>query len=289
MRRRGVTSIAIVLASGAAACSALLDFDLSGSIAGDDAGDERALDSESGGGDGSLPDGHVDGAPIGSQDAADERDPARGPILRYDFEAIDGAIVVDTSDSGNYGTILQGNDGGRRIAGRTGGTGIQLADVNDRVDCARLTQMPAEGTLLFWARDEETDADSPGSTGLFSNRNTTSSRLIVWRQDGQPVRRFQVGFENASDAGATQFAATYDFDVDKDWTLIAVIWSSTTGLARIIVKRPLAQMTLVKDLSIAGWNPGPQSCFFGQNWHGTVDDVTIFDRALTDTEILALP
>ena len=229
--------------------------------------------------------------------AACEKDKNRikGPLTYWDYPEFitDGLVAYypmngNANDSGgnSYHGILQGGVPSVDRFGDTIGT-YCFDGINDYIEIANVTDFNGdEGTLCFWIRVPYSDENIPRA--ILSKADTSGTGYVI-SVTGSHYYLWQIKdttglLESGTDMGA-------DFWFENLYFFLAVTFtgSSTTlyfeGERRVFI-------TNTPDII---FNANDQPIFIGkslsgdyQYLKGEIDDVLIYDRALTDEEILRL-
>jgi hypothetical protein len=239
-------------------------------------------------------------APVDALDADSATDGGVPLVLAYwDFdEEAGGPVVFDRS--GNQRDIGFTGSTVKRAPGKIG-NGLQFSRTDAGTGTGSLSceawkaeLFGASGALSFWWRDEDPAPAStiPSSVGVFSTQSSGRDHFFVSRFRQDPPQRFTLGFQFKDlDATAVDDYANDDGGgptkldvVQSTWTRILVTWTPNGATLRngkdalpiaLPFKRP--------------WTATDQSCFFGSNAVGVLDEVRVFSRPLNDAEIAALP
>ena len=203
--------------------------------------------------------------------------PPAGLVAAYAFDEGSGSNVLDSSGSANAGVLEGGTI--RTTTGRYGNA-LFFDGVNDavRVEDSGSLDLTAGMTLEAWVRPESLVAwdtvimkEQPTTLAyaLYSNSNTNIP--VTEAHIGGAVRRASGGGQIPLNAW-THLAGTYDGGAIRMFVNgVLVGQSGRTG--------PIATST--SPLRIGG------NAIWPEWFHGQIDDVRIYNRALTATEIQA--
>lgn len=168
--------------------------------------------------------------------------------------------------------------------GVAGGKCVTLAGAG-RIKMSALfaSGFPAKGTLSFHMKYTFV-ADDPEDRALFDGWDGTRAHLFVRRPPSAPAQEFQAAFQppNVSYAWATGFTLA-----PNQWAHVVLVWRSgddATGEGGLYVDRKLVKRSGL-DRAFA---PDAQEFELGVRFIGSIDEVVLYDRALTDAEALAL-
>jgi hypothetical protein len=142
---------------------------------------------------------------------------------------------------------------------------------------------PPNGTLSFHVKYTSDPAD-PVDRTLFDGWEGARAHLFVRRPPDAGVRQFQAAFQPPN----TTYAWAVGFTIaPSTWTHLVIVWKSgnaTTGEGALYVDKNLVKRTAL-DSAFA---PTDQNFELGIRYIGSIDDVVLYDRALSDAEALAL-
>lgn len=273
MRRFAVGAVLVALLA-AAACSIMTNLD----------------DLRRGEGDGgSLPDAPVgDGSSVkdGGDGAAPACNPGTVPNLigYYNFDEGAGDVVHDCSGKGHDGTIL-------RVGGSTWGTGIKGGGLrvlapDGCVDLGAVAdfEMKSGFTVMAWA-----DALSfPASFQQAIVGKTSDLNAGGWRNYAGFVQEIGSGVARAGDAGPL-YVGIEPVDAGV-WRHIATVYDMGAKLTIYVDGVNVAEKAWTtpliddKTTNVRIGCRGDNAGFFD----GTIDEVRIYNRALTPSEVAKL-
>ncbi|PYS25775.1 MAG: hypothetical protein DMG11_22200, partial [Acidobacteria bacterium] len=199
--------------------------------------------------------------------------PASGPVAAYSFDAGTGTTLVDLSGNGNAGTITSGT----WTASGKYGSALVFNGTSSRVtinDSASL-HLTAGMTLEAWVYPTVTPS---GWTDLIYKQNDSYYLEAASTAGVGPTvgGTFGNGWQNSA-AGSvlpvntwTHVAATFD-------GAKLAFWINGINVASQPQSSPLTVSTL--PLQIGG------DSLYGQNFTGRIDEVRVYNRALTQTEL----
>jgi hypothetical protein len=194
--------------------------------------------------------------------------PASDLVLHWKLDEETNTGAVDSSNSGNDGTLTGGTN-----AGQVGkfGKAYQFDGVDDKVNKSLASNTTlAEYTLMFWVKPTYV-AQSDG-TGVFNSGNTGADFEInltnnSWQYSGDVAGDIVIG-------QATQ-----------DWTHITVVCDGTNTLIYLDATL-VAQAAGTIDNVFQHYRLGANRTA-DNHFDGMVDDFRVYDKALTQTKIQA--
>ena len=199
--------------------------------------------------------------------------PPTGLVAAYSFDEASGPIATDTSGYGNHGTIT----GATRVAGRFGralsfdGTN-DLVSVSDSSSLALVSGM----TIEAWVRPTLLG----GWRTVALKETATGLAYALYAHDDAPRPAVTANF-----GGADQSAAGLQALPVGAWSHLAATYDGAAMNLYVngtLVRTQPATGTFVQSaqpLSIGG------NGVWGEYFAGLIDQVRIYDRALTATEI----
>lgn len=240
-------------------------------------------------------------------------------VAHYKFDDLSPGGNATNSVPGGPDAIWQGtgaNDLNVPVAGLLNG-GSQTNDENGGTnEHYRIPDLPALNgasglTLSVWFNQNLGINDNSVRTGLITSRSVKSSwgghGLWTLQLNGNGnVKGFDSRIANRQDGGTllpgdllpdgnTQFAGVATEDA---WHHAVTTWDGTTGQHKTYLDGELINQAIVADnvgtiLSStdysgggpSGWYIGDDPCCHGREFTGTLDEVGIWDEALTDQEI----
>jgi hypothetical protein len=269
--RRALVAVLVMCgAAGSGACSLLTS--TSGLSGGNDVVSDGGGTFEAGdaGDAGALGEGGADAA----------FDAARDPHLmaEYSFEDVGGQGERDSSGNERHGLAQAGAtfvaDGVRGQALAVDTTGFFV------VNALSGPGFPRTGTLSLWFRYSFPQSSTTGRS-IFDFHNVTRNHVFVRRADGATGGKFQVALQASN--GAYAFVSGFVAEPSK-WTHVVVTWDDATQEAALHVDgvfNARAPYTLP-------FTPDGQLFRLGEGLIGAIDEVRLFDRALSDAEAAKL-
>jgi hypothetical protein len=198
----------------------------------------------------------------------------RGLVAYWSFDEGSGNIAYDSSGNGNHGTIY-----GAKWTNGKSGTGLSFDGVDDYVFVSDSDSLDISKaiTLMAWvfprARQAVSDRDGIVIKGSAYYLTITPSGYVAVHFYGLANPGYHVG--------------TIVVPL-KQWSLIATTYDSTTGKIRIYVNNALD-----KEISTSGIiSTTAYQLAIGSEWkgdsrffNGLIDEVRIYNRALSEEEI----
>jgi len=196
-----------------------------------------------------------------------------GPQAYWKFDEGSGTVASDSTGNGNTGTLLNGAGWSPGVQG----TALNLDGVNDYVNAGTTLNVGSTFTVEAWIKGDQTTMEGWGrivDTGF-------ATGFALGRFGGSQ----QVAFEFRGSAVLGSAALV----IDNAWHHIVVVKSGATatmyadgvlqGSVPVNAGGPVSTLPL-----FIGYNPGEG---IQGHWRGQIDEVHIYSRALTATEILA--
>ncbi|NJP33454.1 LamG-like jellyroll fold domain-containing protein [Micromonospora thermarum] len=210
--------------------------------------------------------------------------------LRWDLDAGSGTSVADSSGGGRTGTMAsgvywaQGNDPDNpadRAAGFTGGTGQQISAAGTALSNT------SSYTVSAWVRLTD---KSVNRTAVSKDGSRTSGFFLnyVAADDRFAFSRVTSDSDSATPVRATSNTAP----VLGKWTHLTGVYDTASGRMKLYVDGVLQTTTA----AVGGWNAtggyvvgrAKWAGAAANIWHGGIDDVRIYGKALTDAQVADL-
>jgi len=201
----------------------------------------------------------------------------RGLVLWLKFNEGSGNIAYDSSFYNNHGTIY----GATWTDGKFG-KALSFDGVDDWVKVADSESLnPKRITITAWVKRDTTGV-SHSIVGKFRFASNTSYYLIIRAMD---TVEFIIG------DGANRYALNGNTIIDTNWHFIAAtydgacmkIWIDGELDNSLSVTTNIASNT--QPVTIGTWNPTAAD---PAHFNGTIDEVRIYNRALSENEIKML-
>ena len=199
-----------------------------------------------------------------------------GPLAYYAFDEGEGTIAHDSSGFGHDATLI----GGPRwaaIPGNVSGTALQFDGIDDSVQIPPIGSS-VEFSYAMWLRPAELRA---GYTSLMTTTHWEAGAVHWGLFDGRP----KVGI-NAVVTPGDDLIAQQPLAVDT-WVHVVLVKSSSFLAHYVdgeeVARRELTQsgQVILGQANISDWQGE-------RRYKGLIDDVLIFNRALTAAEIVAI-
>ena len=197
-----------------------------------------------------------------------------GLVAYYSFDEGKGAVVRDRSGKGNHGEIR----GGAKRVQRGKGYALRFDGQNDYVDCGKRASLDigTEGSVALWCYVESPQG---GLVNRSSGGGWPDQRLvIVVRPENRILsaladgKQRQVIYYGKAELNCwVHLAMTWDRDDVTIYRNGRSIWSGRREVT------PKARGIPLK----LGWSQG----FGKQFFHGLIDEVRIYSRALSEAEV----
>lgn len=202
-----------------------------------------------------------------------------GVVAAWSFNQSSGSAVLDGSGNGLHGTL---SPGPQWSAGQVGNA-LRFDGLFDTVSIAdhprlRLTDA---FTVAFWVRK---DSENPDFVRYVGKGNPTARNFGVWDASGASGRLL-LQFRNPG--GAYQTVASRGSVPVGAWRHVACSWDGTTG--RIFLNGALDSSGPMAGPPATSADPVTVGyAGYHGRFHGTLDDVRIFNTALTEHEVVSL-
>ena len=196
-----------------------------------------------------------------------------GLVAAYSFDEGIGATAADGSGNGNTGSVV----GGTWVPGKYG-SAISLNGTSDRVDLPALGTFYKTGfTLEAWVKKASTSHVDAAVLGTWTSGGNGGPMIWVDHVAGHYYLTANQGFSNYLDSGQTPSAGA--------WQYLSATFDGTT--ASFYVNGSLvASRTFTGNVGDSNtWRIGSYGSSPGGFFDGAVDDVRIYDHALTPSQV----
>lgn len=200
-----------------------------------------------------------------------------GLIASYDFEEGAGAVAHDGSGNGNHGKIF----GAQWVKVKTGHA-LKFDGVDDYVDCGSAGVLKFKGafSLVLWVKHES----ALGWQDYIGNYTGGVSGYVIAQNNGS------LHFHNGGLEPYTLNLETLKLKAAV-WYHVAAAYDRQAGMMKIYLDGVEAAVQKVEgtpkpsrteNLLIGKYHDGRE------RFHGVLDDVRIYSRALSEAEVMAL-
>lgn len=229
-----------------------------------------------------------DGAPPSDAPANDasssdvvEEDAPLDPSL-IGFWTFDEAVGTTSADKTGKGrdAILQDGASFAPTAGVRGGAVSLGSGMSVIISQLSSPAFPTTGSFSIWFRWRTMEATV--QQGIVDTYNDTRTHLFFRHSNQAPSGEMQIAFQPQ----AAPYVWVDTFTVPQDtWTHVVVTWSESAGRAAAFMNGQL-----LKDAAYsAPFAPTEQFMRLGNNFDGWLDEMRLYDRALSEVEALAIP
>lgn len=216
-----------------------------------------------------------------------------GLVGWWQFDEGSGTTANDSSGNGNHGTLTNGPSW---VAGRVGSGALSFDGVDDYIDAGAFNQTDGASALSIsvWVKLDSVANTATGRRWIskWGSDPATEWEFIISQVDGDGADVIVAAFQNLSNY--TIQATTGNVLTTGSWLHVVVLWNGGSDI-RIYLNG--VSQTVV-DLSTVG-SPAAINATtiplrigrdtLGSNGiDGSIDDVRIYNRALTSGEIATL-
>ena len=209
---------------------------------------------------------------------------ASGLVAAYAFNETSGTTTADASGTGNNGTLTNG----ALFAAGKNGNGLGLDGANDYVNLANPVSLRITGsmTVSAWINSSSFPLDD---AVIVSKRQSSDAGYQLDTTVDTGPRTIGFKISNAGSNVARYGATTLSLNT---WYHLAGVYDATNRTLNVYLNGqldngvlvgtiPASQPTSTQNVNI-GRRPGIPNTF---NFAGKIDDVRIYNRALTQAEI----
>lgn len=215
-----------------------------------------------------------------------------GLVLRYGFEGIGDGVVADLSGGALDGRVINAEASQLQAPSRPRlGASIALHGADHQyIDVPQSPRLDVDHfTLSAWVRYSGVENDATG--GRWEVLEKAASYWVNIRTNG----RVRVGgfFGGCEGPGVWQFLDSTEAVRPGVWTHVGGTYDGQTLAVsingRLSAARPVSGSTCINGEPLAiGAKNNPSKGLLEAFWDGRLDDVRIYDRALTAAEISEL-
>lgn len=272
--RRMRSLVALALPTAVAGCSLLVTTsDLAGGAADGGAAGTSSADGQA------TPEGSTRGPDGGASDTGSGSGGTKELPGLVGAWLFDDGTANDSSGKGHHGIfdgdahVVDTSDRGKVMAVSGGGSLTVGVLDNDA--------FPSSGTISVWFQWKTMPKDV--ECGVFDEWDSTRHHVFVRHANGDLPGGMQVAYQPSS----SEYALARDFDVAKgSWAHVVVTWDEAEQQASVFLD---GKGLLGDNFPGGGFTPRGQRVAFGLRLDGLIDDVRLFDRVLSESEIKTLP
>ncbi|MDE1975609.1 MAG: LamG domain-containing protein [Patescibacteria group bacterium] len=192
--------------------------------------------------------------------------------------------VFDTSGNGNIGTTTNMSQSANQVAGKIG----QAAYFDGNITYISLASNPIASTsnpssMCAWVKTDDITSNTGGWNETFLNLYTNSNNGIRVGSVVNTGSLFVVYKHNGIDSGAQTVANVF---TNHAWAYVCYVWSGS-NLSLYSNGNSMATTSNVDFVGAAN-TIGARDDLADGTWLGSVDDMRIYSRALSATEVLRL-
>jgi hypothetical protein len=209
-----------------------------------------------------------------------------GPVGYWQFEEGSGGTTADTSGNHLTGTLMNGPTW---VTGKVGSWGLNFDGSNDRVDLGNpaLLQLVGPLTLSAWAWPNSVS----GSGRIITKGGASGSRGWSLNAENTGAWAFQVA------VNSTTLTSLQTSGVPLNtWTHVAGVYNpyDASGPTMRLYTNGVLAATATNGVPSAQYNPPSTAVAIGSRsdgttlWAGKLDEVRIYGRALSGSEVAAL-
>ena len=200
---------------------------------------------------------------------------SNGLVGHWTYDEGSGMTTADSSGNGNMGTRINNPTW---TAGYVGSGARYFDGVDDYVDVPNTVLNPSEGTVVLWMKTPSHFTGDLGTRLAFGNAQTSGGNRVYlgYTSTGKLV------------AALDELGNILGSQLAKDtWYHVALVWR-TNGTGELFLNSVsdavASSLTFVSSIqykvSIGSYSEG-----YDSRYQGTLDDVRVYDRALSVSEV----
>ncbi len=213
-------------------------------------------------------------------------DPEPGLVAYWPFDLGAGTVAIDRSGNGHDGFLTNGPQW-------TAEPALAFDGADDYVDAGAFGVAGEALTLAAWIYPEDLANCGSRDCRVISKATGTAEGDHVFMvstiaSGGATRLRFRLETDGAT---STLIAASGDLEEDR-WLHVAAVYDGATMalfLDGAQVGSAAQSGALTGDPAVPVWIGGNPPDPAGRPWRGRIDEVRVYDRALSPAELLALP
>lgn len=274
---------AVLLAMSLAGCSLLLSTD-------DLGGDQPPAPDAATTSDAPTGDDGAGDATTGTNDAPSdvttEETAAADPSLVgfWKMDSVNASLIIADETGHGHDMVLTANTLDATAGLRGGALVFAGSSDSARVFTLENDNFPKTGTLSIWFTRAWVDNDTDTGRGLFDNWDNTRSHLFVRRVNTNGPGEIQLALQPQSSSYTWGGNGVF---VTKDaWAHLVITWDSVGAQANAYLDGTVKVTGAFQSTPFA---PSQQIFRIGEYWDGKVDEVRIYDRVLSPTEVSMIP
>ena len=215
-----------------------------------------------------------------------------GLVGYWKFDEGSGTVAADSSGNANNGTLLNGP---AWTQGKINGA-LSFDGSDDYVNMGNASALRFENTNPFtlsaWYKFNVTSFGAGDDQGLIAKENTGGSlpgyKLAIEADAANDPWSFIM-----RDINSRRLEVQFPRPNNTDWHYISVIYDGSSNASGVSVyidgmSQPKTVITNTLSVSIANSSPFLVGQFFGDYFDGSIDEVRVYNRALTEAEVKAL-
>ena len=209
-----------------------------------------------------------------------------GLVAAYSFDAGSGTTLADVSGDGNAGTIV----GATWTTAGKYGNALSFNGATSYVDLGNPADLQLTGSMTWsaWVYATGTPADD----GQIIAKSADGGGTVGWQFKTSPdtgPRTFGIGVSSNGTAITQRYSAT--LPALGTWYYVAGVYDATARTLDIYVNGVLDNGVLSGTVPASQFSPAENVTIGrrtgGYYFQGTIDELRIYDRALTSSEIQA--
>jgi len=213
-------------------------------------------------------------------------DPTAGLVAYWPFNEGHGTTAVDASGNGHHGTLVNGPQW-------TTDPALDFDGADDHVDVGTFDVSGSALTIAAWIQSRNLANCSSSDCRILSKATSTAEAdhwfmLSTIGSGSSAVLRFRLKTDGTT---STLIAGSGGLP-ENTWVHAAAVYDGSTMalfLNGILVGSTPKSGSLSGNAGVGVWIGSNPPLASSKPWDGLIDEVRIYDRALTAGEILALP
>jgi len=213
-------------------------------------------------------------------------DPEAGLVAWWPLDEGNGTLTVDASGNGHNGLLVNGPEW-------TKGPALDFDGADDYVDTGTFDVPGTSLTLAAWIQPQDLQNCPANDCRILAKATGTAEDAHIFMlstidQGGADRLRFRL---KTGGTTTTLIGSSGDL-VEDEWVHAAAVYDGSTMtlyLDAVSIGSTSKTGSLALDDTVPVWIGGSPGGASERPWDGLIDDVRIYDRALSAGEILSLP
>lgn len=232
----------------------------------------------------------IGGALLGFSNPSNAQDITTGLLAHWKMDEISGSTIIDHSGNSHHGTWVDNSDNNvsDNVSAGIDGGALIFDGTNAYISIDPLIVQNAAGTMSAWVKTSKRGAQMLIFTGRSDEDGCSSAGIKPGIElsicEDEPTVVVERGGQTAQNTGSADIS-------DNKWHHVVGTWDSVAGEIKIYidgVEENSTALNFTPDTSRNVGYIGRPGSVTDRNFGGSMDDVRIYDRALSGADVTAL-